>query len=146
MIHAEYRRFLQTLNSQAVSEGVRKIANLVLEHLDELAQLTTHQGQRVKQIVALTQAKWETIDVDIQQLPSDTKQQLSTISQLKSMSVGSFRGFARQEVFDLASRLVLIYGSQMVRVNRVFAKRWSMACLRMLQRQIVNDFVISSNI
>lgn len=57
MIHAEYQRFLQTLNNGSTSEGVRKIANLVLAHLDELVPLTTHQGQRVKQMVALAQAK-----------------------------------------------------------------------------------------
>jgi DNA sulfur modification protein DndD len=42
--------------------------------------------------------------------PKNTEKQLITISQLNKMSVGPFRGFARQEVFDLGSRLVLIYG------------------------------------
>lgn len=110
MIRAEFQRFLQTLNNETTSEGVRKIANLVLENLDELVPLTTYQGQRVRQMVALAQANWEAVNVEIQQLPQDTALRFSLISQLKSMSVGPFRGFARQEVFDLASRLVLIYG------------------------------------
>ena len=110
MIRAEFQRFLHTLNNGTTSEGVRKIANLVFENLDDLVPLTTHQGQRVKQVVALAKANWDTVNVEIQPLLNDTVQQISLITQLKSMTVGPFRGFARPEVFDLASRLVLIYG------------------------------------
>lgn len=110
MIKAEYLRFLQTLNNQATPDNVRKIANLVLANLDALVPLTTHQGQRVRKIVSLTQAKWDTASSVIQPLPENIGEQITKISRLKGMSVGPFRGFARQEVFDLTSRLVLIYG------------------------------------
>lgn len=108
MIKAEYLRFLQTLNG--APETVRKIANLVTSHLDDLAPLSTYQGQRVKRIVTLAQANWESISPEINPIPENHEEQLTTFSQLKRMTVGPFRGFARQEVFDLASRLVLIYG------------------------------------
>ncbi|AQT62166.1 AAA family ATPase [Cellvibrio sp. PSBB023] len=110
MIKAEYLRFLQTLNNQATPDNVRKIANLVLANLEVLIPLTTHQGQRVRKIVSLAQAKWDTASSVIQPLPENIGEQITKISKLKSMSVGPFRGFARQEVFDLTSRLVLIYG------------------------------------
>jgi len=110
MIHAEYQRFLQTLDNETDSEGVRKIANLVLEHLDDLLPLTNQQGQRVKKMVALAQVNWQRINATIQPLILNTIKTSANISRLKSMSVGPFRGFARQEVFDLSSRLVLIYG------------------------------------
>ncbi|MFK5948940.1 MAG: AAA family ATPase [Methylococcales bacterium] len=110
MIQAEYFCFLQTLNNDSTSEGVRKVANLALAHLDELIPLTTHQGQRVRKMVALLQSHWETASAEIQPLPENIEVQQSKITQLKSMTVGPFRGFARQEVFDLASQLVLIYG------------------------------------
>ena len=110
MIHAEYQRFLQTLDNETDSDGVRKIANLVLEHLDDLLPLTNQQGQRVKKMVALAQVNWQTINATIQPLLLNYVKDTCYISQLKSMSVGPFRGFARQEVFDLSSRLVLIYG------------------------------------
>jgi len=110
MINAEYLRFLQTLNHEATSDNIRKIANLVLTNIDDLIPLTTAQGQRVKKLVELAQANWDAINAEIQTAPENTAEQLSKIAQLKSMSVGPFRGFARQEVFDLASRLVLIYG------------------------------------
>ena len=110
MIRAEYLRFLQTLNNPSVPEAVRKMANLVAANLDELAPLSTYQGQRIKRIVALTQENWETIRPDIQPIPASNEGHVATFSQLKRITVGPFRGFARQEVFDLASRLVLIYG------------------------------------
>lgn len=110
MIKAEYLRFLQTLNNQATPDYVRKIANLVQANLEALVPLTTHQGQRVRKIVSLAQAKWDTTSSAIQPLPENIGEQIAKVSKLKSMHVGPFRGFARQEVFDLTSRLVLIYG------------------------------------
>ena len=110
MINAEYLRFFQTLNNEAVPENIRKIANLALENLDVLVPLTTHQGQRVRKIVELSLANWDALSAEIQPLPEDVVEQASQITQLKSLSVGPFRGFSRQEEFDLASRLVLIYG------------------------------------
>lgn len=110
MIHSEYQRFLQTLTNETTSVGICKIAKLVLENLDDLAVLSTHQGQRVKRVVALTQANWNTVNTEIESLSYDFVHPLPTITKLKTMTVGPFRGFSQQEVFDLASRLVLIYG------------------------------------
>ncbi|MCX6799739.1 MAG: AAA family ATPase [Candidatus Falkowbacteria bacterium] len=110
MIHAEYQRFLQTLDNETDSDGVRKIANLVLEHLDDLLPLTNQQGQRVIKMVALAQVNWQAIKATIQPIHFEAIQAPDQISQLKNMLVGPFRGFARQEVFNLSSRLVLIYG------------------------------------
>lgn len=110
MIRAEYLRFLQTLNSDSVPSGVRKIANLVLEHLDALIPLSSSHGQRVKKMVELVQGSWVTISAYIQPLTEQPTEQICPITQLKSLAVGPFRGFAKQEDFDLNSRLVLIYG------------------------------------
>lgn len=110
MIHAEYLRFLQTINTDAVPADVRKMANLVLTKLNQLVPLGTHQGQRIRSMVALAQANWDTLSAEIQPLPEQVAVQAPSITQLKSLTVGPFRGFAKQEVFDLASRLVLIYG------------------------------------
>ena len=110
MIKSEYLRFLRTLNSDEVIPGVRKLANLVLANLEDLAALGTYQGQRVKKMVALAQANWDTLSSEIQSLPELAVEKTSPITQIKSMTVGPFRGFSRQEVFDLESRLVLIYG------------------------------------
>jgi len=110
MIRAEYLRFLQTLAGETSSENVRKLSNLVLHHLDTLTPLSTAQGHRVKKVVVLAQQGWSTVNADIQPIPDQVPERTAPISQLKSLSVGPFRGFAKQEVFDLSSHLVLIYG------------------------------------
>lgn len=110
MIHAEYRRFLQTLSCEFAPPDVRKIANLVLENLDSLIPLSSSHGQRVKKVVELAKASWPTTSADIQPLTEQPAAHSCPITQLKSLAVGPFRGFARQECFDLNSRLVLIYG------------------------------------
>ncbi len=110
MIRAEYIRFLQTLIAVGIPTDVRKIANLVLQHLDTLMPLTTSQGQRIKKMATLAQASWSSVSSDIQPPSKQITEQSCPIIQLKSLSVGPFRGFAKQEDFDLASQLVLIYG------------------------------------
>jgi len=110
MVRSEYLRFLQTLHSDKVTADVTKIVNLVLQHLDTLTPLSTTRGQRIKEIVKLAQLNWESISSDIQQIQEETTTQDCPFSNIKSLSVGPFRGFARKEDFDLASQLVLIYG------------------------------------
>jgi DNA sulfur modification protein DndD len=110
MIKAEYIRFLQNLTTNGVSADVRKIANLVLQHLDALIPLSTAQGQRIKKVVNLAQTGWKTISADIQPEQEQPVTQTCPVTKLKNLSVGPFRGFSKQEDFDLTSELVLIYG------------------------------------
>ena len=110
MIRNEYLRFMQTLTADNVPEGVRKMANLVLEHLDTIQPLGTHQGQRVRRIVRLAHDHWDALVADINVEVINADEVVAPISRLKSLQVGPFRGFVRQENFDLDSPLVLIYG------------------------------------
>jgi len=110
MIQSEYSRFLQTLIGDETSAEVRKVANLILTHLETLIPLSTSQGQRIKKLVELAQADWTTTSADIQPAPKQATSQACPFTQLKSISVGPFRGFAKQENFDLSNELVLIYG------------------------------------
>ncbi|MAR93441.1 MAG: chromosome segregation protein SMC [Oceanospirillaceae bacterium] len=110
MIRAEYQRFMQTLQGQNATESVRKVANIVSAHLDELLPLSTHQGQRIRKMVELCQTSWGRIPTNIPPFLDQEVAPEVPLSRLKTMTVGPFRGFARQEVFDLNSRLVLIYG------------------------------------
>lgn len=110
MIQAEYQNFLQTLLSTPSSPGVHKFANLVLAHLSELIPLSTHQGQRVKHVSTLAQGEWQGLSEVIPAELEEVSTASSPLVQLKQLSVGPFRGFSREEVFDLQSLLVLIYG------------------------------------
>ena len=49
MINEEYLRFLQTTTESQIPEGVYKIANLVLEHLEILQPLNNISGSAGKQ-------------------------------------------------------------------------------------------------
>jgi len=106
----EYLRFLQTLNTGNIPVDVRKIANLVLQHLETLIPLSTTHGQRIKKVVKLAQTNWDSICSDIQPTREQVIEQTCPFNQIKSLSVGPFRGFTKQEDFDLASQLVLLYG------------------------------------
>lgn len=110
MIRAEYLRFLQAHCVNETPGDVRKIANLVLQHLDTLIPLSTAQGQRIKKMVKMAQESWSSTSSDIQPSLEQVTKQTCPINQLKRLSVGPFRGFAKQEDFDLSSQLVLIYG------------------------------------
>jgi hypothetical protein len=110
MIRAEYLRFLQTLDLESISADEIKIANLVLVNLECLVPLSTNQGQRLKAVVSIAQTEWNTLSSEIPPLPESLVVHKSPITQLKSLKVGPFRGFSREEYFDLTSNLVLIYG------------------------------------
>ncbi|WP_149981782.1 AAA family ATPase [Pseudoalteromonas rhizosphaerae] len=110
MIRAEYQRFMQTLQGQNATDSVRKVANIVSAHFDELLPLSTHQGQRIRKMVELCQVNWDNSATNIPPLVEQEVIQEVPLSRLKTLEVGPFRGFARKEIFDLNSRLVLIYG------------------------------------
>ena len=56
MVREEYLRFLQTFNVDSTSINAKKIANIVLDNLEELTQLSTHQGQRIRRIICQSSA------------------------------------------------------------------------------------------
>lgn len=110
MIQSEFQRFLQTLLSSPSSASVHKFANLVLKNLDEIVPLSTYQGQRVKHVAKLAQKEWASLSQDIPTNLEDVESDVASFTLLKELSVDSFRGFSREETFDLNSLLVLIFG------------------------------------
>jgi recombinational DNA repair ATPase RecF len=101
---------MQTLQGHNSTDPVRKIANIVSAHLDEIIPLGTHQGHRIKKIVQLSHENWALAPTQIAPTLGNNVEQAVRLASLKTMTVGPFRGFAKQEEFDLNSRLVLIYG------------------------------------
>lgn len=109
MVRNEYLRFIQTINVEGVSPGVHKIANLILDNLDELLPLGTAQGRRAKKIAELAPKSWNTLS-EVIEAAHETGDFEEIIKQLNSIKVGPFRGFSKEETLDLNSLLVLIYG------------------------------------
>ena len=88
MIRDEYARFMQTLAVDGVSEGVRKVANLVHDHLDVIQPLGTQQGQRVKRVIQLAQANWLALATGIAVQAVEVAENVVPIVRLKNLSVG----------------------------------------------------------
>ncbi|BCN92772.1 ATPase [Thiomicrorhabdus immobilis] len=108
MIHDEYFRFLKNLEGS--EEDIIKVANLVSDNLDELAGLSTRNGQRAKRFVELAQNSWDALSTELIVEGEDETDAESAIEMLSELTVGPFRGFAKPEKFDLSSKIVLIYG------------------------------------
>lgn len=110
MIREEYQRFMQTLRGEGVSDRVRKVSNLILNHIDEIQPLTPHHGQRIRRIVEVAQAQWATLSAEVTDAVDVPGEDAATAARLTTLQVGPFRGFSRTENFDLDNSLVLIYG------------------------------------
>jgi len=106
----EFHRFLKWLNEKQVTEDAGKIANLISCNLDELAGLGTAGSKRVKRIVELAIDQWNSLPNQIQIAESVQSEEKQKIEKLTSLKVGPFRGFAKEEEFNLNSSGVLIYG------------------------------------
>jgi DNA sulfur modification protein DndD len=110
MFKNEYLRFLQTLKAEDVSPEVRKIANLVIDHLDEIQPLGTAQSRRTKKIAELASKNWNELSDVIKDVANEVGEVDEIVKQLKSIKIGPFRGFSKEETLNLNSSLVLIYG------------------------------------
>lgn len=121
----EFHRFLKWLNEKQVTEDTAKIANLISSNLVELAVLGTAGSKRVKRIVELAIDKWNSLPNQIQIAESVQSEEKQQIEKLATLKVGPFRGFAKEEEFNLNSSGVLIYGPT-EQENQVFVKLWSM--------------------
>lgn len=110
MVKNEYQRFLKTLCVDEKSIGVRKIANLVLGNFEKLLPIGTSQGKRARMIAEQASKAWSDLPDTIEDFINEIGNGDDAIKQLKSIKIGPFRGFAKEENLDLYSMLVLIYG------------------------------------
>lgn len=109
-ILAEYQRFLASLAISPASENVRRMANLVLANLDHLAEVGATRRARSVRLAPITVNSLQTTVSEIQQeAQPDAREQL--MGRLHNLNVGPFRGFMRQETFDLSRDITLVYGA-----------------------------------
>ncbi|WP_261377973.1 AAA family ATPase [Vreelandella titanicae] len=109
-IHSEYQRFLIYLAQQEVHDDVLRLAHLVLDHLQTLAEVGTARRGRSARLTPLAVE-------NMAQMPVDFGGELhgqevgSALGRLHQLDVGPFRGFMRQETFDLSHDITLVYGA-----------------------------------
>ncbi|MGF6634832.1 AAA family ATPase [Paraburkholderia sp. MM6662-R1] len=109
-ILAEYQRFLASLAISPASENVRRMANLVLANLDHLAEVgATRRARSVRLApIAVNHLLTTATEIQPEALP-DAHEQL--MGRLHELRVGPFRGFMREETFDLSRDITLVYGA-----------------------------------
>jgi hypothetical protein len=109
-IHSEYHRFLAHLAQQEVHDDVRRLAHLVLNNLQPLAEVGATRRARSTRLVPLAVANLAQTPVayDGEAHGSESGPALGRLRQLE---VGPFRGFMRQETFDLSHDITLVYGA-----------------------------------
>ena len=109
-IHAEYQRFLASLSLGNVSDNAKRMANLVLANLDHLAEVGATRRARSARLAPIAISHLLTTSATIQQEAGHGDQE-HMFGRLHTLSVGPFRGFMRQETFDLSREITLIYGA-----------------------------------
>lgn len=109
-ILADYQRFLASLARSPASDNVRRMANLVLTNLDHLAEGGATRRARSGRLAPIAVNHLHTTAAEFRQeaLP-DARGQL--MGRLHELAVGPFRGFMRQETFDLSRDITLVYGA-----------------------------------
>lgn len=109
-IYSEYHRFLAYLEQRELHDDVRRLANLVHNHLQELAEVgATRRGRSVR-LAPLAVAHMAHMPVEYAGDPSGPEA-ASALGRLLQLEVGPFRGFMRQETFDLSHDITLVYGA-----------------------------------
>jgi energy-coupling factor transporter ATP-binding protein EcfA2 len=109
-IHSEYYRFLTHLAQRDVHEDVRRLAHLVFRHLQPLAEVGAVRRGRSTRLAQLAVAH-------LVQMPVAYKGEVNgpdagiALGRLHQLEVGPFRGFMRQEMFDLSHDITLVYGA-----------------------------------
>lgn len=109
-ILSEYRRFLTHLAQRDVHDDVRRLAYLVLEHLQPLAEVGAARRGRSTRLAPLAVAHLAQMRVAYAEDPRGPEAG-PALWRLYQLDVGPFRGFMRQETFDLSHDITLIYGA-----------------------------------
>jgi energy-coupling factor transporter ATP-binding protein EcfA2 len=109
-IRAEYQRFLESLGQQNAPEDIRRVANVILAHLDALATVGATRRARSTRLVPILNNEFANAPVQLPQFPQ-MAQNGQNLGRLDRLTVGPFRGFMRQEVFDLSHDITLVYGA-----------------------------------
>lgn len=109
-IHSEYHRFMVYLAQRPVHDDVRRLARVVFDHLQPLAEVGAVRRGRSTRLAPLAIARLAQMPVayDADEGVPEVGPALGRLHQLE---VGPFRGFMRQETFDLSHDITLVYGA-----------------------------------
>jgi DNA sulfur modification protein DndD len=110
MVRDEFLRFTDSLDRTLVSQDEWRLLNLFLDHLDALIPLGTAAGRRSKYIVGIAFPDFDSLSAPAPESAQEAPRSDRKLRRLSALSIGPFRGFARNETFELGSQIVLLYG------------------------------------
>ncbi len=100
---AEYQRFLESLATRPVDGEILRMANLVYSNIFHLAQVGASRRARSTRLASIAIENLENTSTEIPVF-NTMNADANNIVHLHELSVGPFRGFTNQEVFDLRAR------------------------------------------
>ncbi|MBO7827384.1 AAA family ATPase [Burkholderia pseudomallei] len=108
----DYVRFLRWLHEpeRQASEDVRRFANMVLAEFDTIAATSRQRNARAAALARLARERLATTLPGLPHIEAQAVVGEWPWRRLKELTVGPFRGFRREERFDLRKRVVLFYG------------------------------------
>lgn len=109
-VHDEYLRYMQWLGATDESADVKRIARIVQDNLDALIPTVSNGGQRATALTPLLRRDLENTPDVIEPAQADTAAAELPWTRLKKLTIGPFRGFRREEEFDLSHNIVLFQG------------------------------------
>jgi len=109
-IFSEYHGFLTHLSQLGVPDDVRRLAHLISSHLQPLAEIGAARRGRSVRLAPLAVRQMANMPVAYEG-NADVPEAGARLGRLHRLEVGPFRGFMRQEIFDLTHDITLIYGA-----------------------------------
>ena len=109
-VRSEYQRFLAHLATVQVSDNIRRMANLILANLSQLAEVGATRRARSTRLAPLAVRSLLETSSESYLIAHETGDG-QPFGRLHQLEVGPFRGFMRQELFDLERDITLIYGA-----------------------------------
>ena len=99
-VRSEYQRFLAHLATVQVSDNIRRMANLILANLSQLAEVGATRRARSTRLAPLAVRSLLETSSESYLIAHETGDG-QPFGRLHQLEVGPFRGFMRQELFDL---------------------------------------------
>lgn len=108
----DYVRFLRWLHEpeREVPENIRRFANMVLAKFDTVATTSRQRNARAAVLARLAREQLANTPSGLPDIEAQVAAEAWPWRRLKELTVGPFRGFRREERFDLRRRIILFYG------------------------------------
>src|SRR5690606_11114823 len=109
-VHDEYLRYMQWLAAKEEPADAKRIARIVQDNLDALIPTVNNGGQRATVLTPMLRRDLDNTPDLIESAQADVAAAQLPWTRLKKLTIGPFRGFRREEEFDLSHNIVLFQG------------------------------------